>query len=138
MPMQGKLLLPSPKQIRILRHLTLNATANHVSNIQVQCAQVLLTHVPCRSYAPPAAHLVKDLYFDYTDASAVASATFLNAVAVKVNSQPAGSTSLLKSLLLGGQRTHPTIPLSIRLRITSKDNQTAKCTGNHKRLLNFC
>lgn len=36
-----------------------------------------------RSYAPPAAHLVKDLYFDYSDSSAVAAASFLDINAFK-------------------------------------------------------
>ena len=37
-----------------------------------------------RSFAPPAAHLAKDLYFDYTDSRATATATFLDSSLRKV------------------------------------------------------
>ena len=45
----------------------------------------------CRSFAPPAAHLVKDLYFDYSDSSAVAAASFLDINAFKVIPDVAGA-----------------------------------------------
>ena len=46
----------------------------------------------CRSFAPPSAHLVRNLYFDYSDSVAVASTSFLNTASAKVH--PYNSLSL--------------------------------------------
>jgi len=50
-----------------------------------------------RSFAPPKAHLVKNLYFDYADSSAFASASFLDSTFVK------GSESTTRAFLPGQQ-----------------------------------
>ena len=44
-----------------------------------------------RSYAPPTAHLAKDMYFDYTQEAAIATASFVDAAQYKVSSGDNGS-----------------------------------------------